>query len=340
MARTGLEIKKIITFFAFLNLSYQPLYASEDLAGIWPQISFVFKDAPLENMEISVLPSFTNKNYLIQYQDIKAVLRTPGIGTERYINRNIEYINAQLAFDIKVNPAKILFFDPLSGVQITQFVPYQHQLDYKEFYEKSTLREVINCLKQIHQSDLPFNNQLNPFERTRKIIRWLNELSFSLSSEHLKIQKMIDQIEPLLSSEYFERLPCHNDPVPSNFLRVDGKLTMLDWEYAGLNDPAYELSLISCVMNYSEELDHYMIDCYNPADHALLYYRLVIFKPVIEFWLTCWASSQILLGQSSFSGFSLEQFANDRLLKCQNHLTSPIFKQATAHLKSLLDQNR
>ena len=33
------------------------------------------------------------------------------------------------------------------------------------------------------------------------------------------------------------RVPCHNDLLTANFLDDGGRLRLLDWEYAGMNDP-------------------------------------------------------------------------------------------------------
>ena len=36
---------------------------------------------------------------------------------------------------------------------------------------------------------------------------------------------------------------CHNDPTPGNFIALtDGSLRLIDWEYAGLGDPAFDLA--------------------------------------------------------------------------------------------------
>ena len=47
---------------------------------------------------------------------------------------------------------------------------------------------------------------------------------------------------------------CHNDTYEPNFLSTkDGDLYLIDWEYAGLNDPANDLACFFCRYNYTDE---------------------------------------------------------------------------------------
>ena len=52
---------------------------------------------------------------------------------------------------------------------------------------------------------------------------------------------------------------CHNDTYEPNFLATeDGDLYMIDWEYAGINDPANDLACFFCRYEYSDEdIDNY-----------------------------------------------------------------------------------
>lgn len=44
-----------------------------------------------------------------------------------------------------------------------------------------------------------------------------------------------------LRREDHEPVPCHNDVLPANFIeRPDGRLVLLDWEYAGMGDPRFD----------------------------------------------------------------------------------------------------
>jgi thiamine kinase-like enzyme len=39
--------------------------------------------------------------------------------------------------------------------------------------------------------------------------------------------------------------PCHNDPVPANVIDDGRRALLVDWEFAGLNDPAWDLAYLA-----------------------------------------------------------------------------------------------
>lgn len=44
-----------------------------------------------------------------------------------------------------------------------------------------------------------------------------------------------------LERERYDPVPCHNDVLAANFIeRPDGRLVLLDWEYAGMGDPRFD----------------------------------------------------------------------------------------------------
>lgn len=44
-----------------------------------------------------------------------------------------------------------------------------------------------------------------------------------------------------LRTEPYDAVPCHNDVLAANFIaRADGRLVLLDWEYAGMGDPRFD----------------------------------------------------------------------------------------------------
>ncbi|MGX1702182.1 phosphotransferase [Microbacterium sp. NPDC055357] len=67
--------------------------------------------------------------------------------------------------------------------------------------------------------------------------------------EGLRVPEDIDALVADVArvEEAFAGLPiphvvCHNDPTTTNFFRADGRLWLLDWEYAGLGNPYFDLA--------------------------------------------------------------------------------------------------
>lgn len=81
-----------------------------------------------------------------------------------------------------------------------------------------------------------------------------------------------DDIDALVADvarvdEAFSRLPipevvCHNDPTTANFFRADGRLWMLDWEYAGLGNPYFDLAVFVSEAALDESEIDRVLYCY------------------------------------------------------------------------------
>lgn len=63
----------------------------------------------------------------------------------------------------------------------------------------------------------------------------------------------------------------HNDLLPGNILRGEGRLWLIDWEYAGLGSPLFDLGGIASNNGFSETQERLLLAAYHdrPADDAL-----------------------------------------------------------------------
>lgn len=82
----------------------------------------------------------------------------------------------------------------------------------------------------------------------------------------------------ILLKAYAERMGikpviCHNDTYEPNYLATnDGDLYLIDWEYAGMNDPANDLACFFCRYDYTDEqIEMFMRDYFQreltPDEH-------------------------------------------------------------------------
>lgn len=60
------------------------------------------------------------------------------------------------------------------------------------------------------------------------------------------------------------RCLCHMDPLPANWiLSDDGSLTLLDWEYAAIGHPLWDLAALLQNANLSDEEEHEVLKAYG-----------------------------------------------------------------------------
>lgn len=93
-------------------------------------------------------------------------------------------------------------------------------------------------------------------------------------------------------------VPCHCDLVPGNILLDEGRLWLIDWEYAGWSDPAWDLAyaVLECGLDKMAEealLQSHAAGLAGGADTDRVRQRVQAMKPVCDGISALWALGQI-----------------------------------------------
>ncbi len=311
----------ILIFFTYF------LYAEETSSG---SIKELFYSSLLQDMQFTPLSGLTNKNYLLTNEGKKYVIRFPGEGTERFIDRNIEQVNSKKAYFHEFNPTYAILFDSVTGRQLTPFIEKCKSYEFEEFYDDDLVKQAANLLHRIHTSSLAFENYIDLFKRMDHLESYLQEQTISLPSEYFSLRIALQKHAHL---DCFEAFPSHGDPVPSNFTLLNGKLMLFDWEYSGLADPAYDLAFLSTIMNYSKEQEKNLSHHYGVGFISLMSEKIIYFKPIIESWLGLWGLLQTISCSESQKDF-FKTFSFIRFKRAEKVLYSKEYKKAIELLTS------
>ena len=85
----------------------------------------------------------------------------------------------------------------------------------------------------------------------------------------------------LQQSPYTPRL-CHNDLLNANFID-DGQIRILDWEYAGMGNPVFDLANFSVHHGFSDEQDRWLLESYFGEVTAANWARIKLLKIISDF---------------------------------------------------------
>lgn len=183
----------------------------------------------------------TNYNYIMNIHGREYVIRKPGNLTDQMIDRRIERVNNGIASEFGVN-SECIYFDEESGIKISKYIPDSTTLAAAGPSALQSLHAVSSLLKKIHGSPKHFPNQfdwLSELAKYEAIVTQINgELFFDYASLKEQLLRFMEvNVNNVIS------VPCHNDTVPENFL-VDGNgsVYLIDWEYSGMNDPAFDIA--------------------------------------------------------------------------------------------------
>ena len=87
-------------------------------------------------------------------------------------------------------------------------------------------------------------------------------------------------------------MPCHNDLLAENLLDDGERVRIIDYEYAGNNDPCFELGNIWSEATLPEPLLDVLVTAYFGRPRPVQVARARLFGLVAKYGWTLWASIQ------------------------------------------------
>jgi thiamine kinase-like enzyme len=211
----------------------------------------------------------SNYTYVVETQNKKYTYRVPGKFAEKFVDRVDEWHNIQEVERLGLNNVTT-YVEILSGEKLAEYVEgtIMSTTDVVSYNELS-----VKALKKIHGSDLKFKDY-NAFGRLDDDERYCHETGFTHPQEYLDLRAKLEELRKTYKS--VKMVPCHCDYQPTNLVISGDKLYVLDWEFAGMNDPFYD---IACYGNAGFDKALALLECYvghKPTDeelHRLYFHR-------------------------------------------------------------------
>ena len=182
-------------------------------------------------VKFSSLGSVTNLNYKVEINEKKYVLRVPGKNPD-LINRNSEGNNEQLIQNLDIS-LPIIAFDKETGIKISEFYDNLYTCSSSDMLDKKFRDDAIDLLLRLHESDLIFEENFSPFEVFKKLVNTEDKFENESKAVGEDVVKKLTKIG--LSSK-----PCHQDLYHANFVYLDNKAYLIDWEYSSQGDPLFD----------------------------------------------------------------------------------------------------
>jgi thiamine kinase-like enzyme len=205
------------------------------LAGI-PAFAGTTMDRP----EIERIGGLTNRNYKITVGPESYVLRLAGAGTSAYIDRKAEAHNAKVAAAAGVN-AEVLFFEVESGTMLSRYVDDARTMSAGGFEDLARVERAAHAFRRMHRFSEPFAGRFDVFAQIDEYLALLRRDDARIPDGYDELHKEADGARRALAEAPSQLAPCHNDPLAENFIDAAKRMYLVDWEYAGMNDPMWDL---------------------------------------------------------------------------------------------------
>jgi thiamine kinase-like enzyme len=193
---------------------------------------------------IKISQGLSNDNYLVtsKYNE-KFVVRIANRSNQTLFNRDDEYqITKQIApYFIDV---PLVHYDKVSGDKVTL---YQEGFKHLDTYQEDDVIKVAKIIKKLHSIPVNIKTIFNPIIKYQDYLSKIKDLPFEINNYH----KLIS-----LFSEYdnnSKKILCHNDIVKGNLLFNDNQVYLIDYEFAALNNPIFDLASFISENNIEDE---------------------------------------------------------------------------------------
>jgi len=243
------------------------------IARILPRVLGPAATGAAEGATVTPLPGgITNRNYRIRAGAEDLVLRIGGEGTELLgIDRAREHAASAIAAGLGVGAEVIAFLEEERAL-VTRFVAGS-PLTREGAVRGDTLPRIVEAIRRYHDGPA-FPGAFSPFESVRSHASLAEAHGVSFPPEAARAREALDRIEHALGMPA-RILPCHNDLLAANFLDDGRSITIIDWEYAGMGDPFFDLGNLAANLELDpaacEELLRLYAGSVNKRDLARLH---------------------------------------------------------------------
>ncbi len=269
-----------------------------------------------EYSDLSRMGGLTNHTYKVTLKDGKEyVVRIPGDGTEELIVRSDEMTSTKLACDLGVD-AKMLYFGE-DGSKVTEFISNAITMSADTLCEPRHIEQVAEIFRKMHNSGADTKVPFEVFEMAEGYEKIIFDKNVPMYEDYNEIKAEVMRIKQITDSTVdVKKVPCHNDPLCENWVEGDGRMYLIDWEYAGMNDGMWDLADVSIEAGFDAVSDNLLLKAYlgkepdvNDEKHFLAS------KCYVDYLWTLWAKARV-----PYDGQPMEDWATERYIRLKSFI--------------------
>jgi len=172
----------------------------------------------------------TNKNYHVITDSFNVIVRIPRSDSSNIVYRKHEELAHKLINKTNLD-IETLYYDPSTGMKITKYIP--ELKTFNEYSGSDKIQRTAQLMRNLHRINQCINVEFNPIERYLKYRALVKNpmISDTTANTIIKNISKIDRPHTL----------CHNDWVAGNICFTPDKDYLIDYEYAGDNDPFFDV---------------------------------------------------------------------------------------------------
>ncbi len=252
----------------------------------------VLKCKPDDIKEITIINAgLTNVSFAFLVDDKRYVYRHPGGTAINLVDRESEIYAQSVAGDLSIDES-VIYIDK-QGWKISNYIVDAKKCNFEKSDEQ--IKVSMRYLRTLHAINV--NEHIKTFDNVQEALKLIDIASLTKGNLRREFKDIIskvivlyEQIEKDADRLGYKKVLCHNDTYEPNYLcDKNGKIYLIDWEYAGLNYDANDIGCILCRQDYSDvQIERYFkayFDRELTENEKRFYYAFI---PISAFYWFAW----------------------------------------------------
>ncbi|HEX3337380.1 MAG TPA: choline kinase family protein [Jatrophihabitans sp.] len=213
------------------------------------------------------------------------------------IDRLAECHNADAAARAGVGP-EIVLCEPAEGIAVVQWIDGRTFED-RDLDDSTNLTRMAATCRRLHGGPR-FANEFDMFEVQRGYLDIVTHHGFRLPARYREFLPQVERIRDALAVRSGPTVPCHNDLLAANVMDDGQRLWFIDYEYAGNNDPCFELGNIWSEAALGVDRLEELVGAYYGTPSRSKVARARLLALMSKYGWTLWASIQDAVSEVDF----------------------------------------
>lgn len=256
------DVAEINTYEQLRDIDSTSRHLDSDIIRLLAGILHTTTD---EITEIGVLKKgMTNRSFLFRCGQNRYIMRIPGEGTSRLIDRLGEADVYTLLRGRSICDENI-YINPANGYKVTKFIEHARVCDPSD---ANDVQKCMRMLRSFHEMRLQTKHEFHLFTQI-DFYESLWEHPHSVYRDYTETKRRVLSLRKYIEAHIETVALCHIDAVPDNFLFApsedaaqEEKIYMIDWEYAGMQDPHIDIAMFGVYSFYDRAQMDRLIDAY------------------------------------------------------------------------------
>jgi len=250
----------------------------------------------------------TNTNYKVTSPAGCYVVRISGKDTSLLaIDRENEVHNTIAAAETGVG-APFVAALPEQDALVLGFLEGE-VMDSEKLRSGEHIAKIADACRRLH-SGRRFLHDFDMFQIQPRYLEIVRERGFRLPARYEEFEPKIRELERAMRVLPEPTVPCNNDLLAENFIRVGGEMRLIDYEYSGNNEASFELGNVWSESNLSlEQLEELVAEYWGrPLRNKVARARL--WGLMSKYGWTLWGSIQAGISDLDFDfwGWAMEKY--------------------------------